>query len=58
MPMLDQVSENLLIILRLISLEVILYTVHVLYIDELLSADRHHQKLILVSAYLTLTCCS
>lgn len=49
--MLDQVSENLLIILRLISLEVILYTVNVLYIDELLSADRHHQKLILVSAY-------
>lgn len=39
MLMLDQVSENLLIILRLISLEVILYTVHVLYIDELLSAD-------------------
>lgn len=32
MLMLDQVSENLLIILRLISLEVILYTVHVLYI--------------------------
>lgn len=51
MLMLDQVSENLLIILRLISLEVILYTVHVLYIDELLSADRRHQKLILVSAY-------
>lgn len=33
MLMLDQVSENLLIILRLISLEVILYTVHVLYIS-------------------------
>lgn len=47
---LDQVSEILIIKLRLISLEVILYTVHVLHIDELLSADRHHQKLILVSA--------
>lgn len=48
---LDQVSEILIIKLRFISLEVILYTVHLLYIDELLSADRHHQKLVLVSAY-------